>query len=85
MDRISQAYEKAKMLVGMEVEEESASPALDPGGTSFMDDFNRQCTLTTQQVSSPPPFFFMLSDLQRPFLRMIPLYRIEMNSIVGLF
>ncbi|KAI4310846.1 hypothetical protein MLD38_035794 [Melastoma candidum] len=53
MDRISQVYEKAKIMVGMELDEESSSSALDPNGggasSSFLDDFNRQCTLTTQQ------------------------------------
>uniref|UniRef100_A0A1D1Z3W7 Vesicle transport protein n=1 Tax=Anthurium amnicola TaxID=1678845 RepID=A0A1D1Z3W7_9ARAE len=48
MEKMSKALEKAKMLVGMEVDEE----ALDDGdgvGSSFFDDFNRQCTLSTKQ------------------------------------
>ncbi|XP_020596551.1 vesicle transport protein SFT2B isoform X2 [Phalaenopsis equestris] len=44
MEKMSRALERAKMLVGMEVDEEV--PAEAP---SFFDDFNRQCTLTTQQ------------------------------------
>lgn len=52
MERMNQAYEKVKMLVGMEVdEEEAAGPAAAAAaGDSFMDEFNRQCTLTAKQV-----------------------------------
>lgn len=46
---MNQAYEKVKMMVGMEVDEEAA-PSADDAASSFMDDFNRQCTLTTKQV-----------------------------------
>ena len=35
------------MLVGMEVDEENADDGAD---SSFFDDFNRQCTLSTKQV-----------------------------------
>ncbi|XP_030462799.1 uncharacterized protein LOC115682650 [Syzygium oleosum] len=50
MERMNQAYEKVKMLVGMEVdEEEAAAPSASAAGDSFMDEFNRQCTLTTKQ------------------------------------
>lgn len=45
MEKMNQAYEKMKMLVGMDAEDEESAPA-----ESFMDDFNRQCTLTTKQV-----------------------------------
>ncbi|XP_008808968.1 vesicle transport protein SFT2B [Phoenix dactylifera] len=45
MEKMRGALEKAKMLVGMEVDEE-ASPQQEP---SFFDDFNRDCTLSTQQ------------------------------------
>ncbi|XP_072970953.1 uncharacterized protein [Typha angustifolia] len=45
MEKMSKALEKAKMLVGMEVDEEAA----EEESSSFFDDFNRQCTLTTQQ------------------------------------
>ncbi|OWM76338.1 vesicle transport protein SFT2B isoform X1 [Punica granatum] len=48
MDTMNQAFEKVKMLVGMEVDEESPPPA-DPDSFSFMDDFNRHCTLSTKQ------------------------------------
>ncbi|KAL0908163.1 hypothetical protein M5K25_022637 [Dendrobium thyrsiflorum] len=44
MEKMSRALERAKMLVGMEVDEEV--PTESP---SFFDDFNRQCTLTTKQ------------------------------------
>lgn len=49
MERMNQAYEKVKMLVGMEVDEEAATSADDAAASSFMDEFNRQCTLTTTQ------------------------------------
>ncbi|KAL5714672.1 hypothetical protein ACHQM5_016601 [Ranunculus cassubicifolius] len=45
MEKMNQAMEKMKMLVGMEVDEETAT-AQEEG---FMDEFNRNCTLTTQQ------------------------------------
>ncbi|CAN6273123.1 unnamed protein product [Urochloa humidicola] len=47
MDTMRGALERAKMLVGMEVDEESALPA--PEEQSFFDDINRQCTLNTTQ------------------------------------
>lgn len=47
MERMNLAFEKVKMLVGMEVEE---APPPDNDVFSFMDDFNRQCTLSTKQV-----------------------------------
>lgn len=43
---MNQALEKMKMLVGMDVEDEEAAPQQE----SFMDDFNRNCTLSTKQV-----------------------------------
>ncbi|KAJ4756532.1 Vesicle transport protein [Rhynchospora pubera] len=46
MDTMSRALERAKMLVGMEVDEEAAVPQ---ESSSFIDDFNRHCTLTTTQ------------------------------------
>ncbi|XP_059454849.1 uncharacterized protein LOC132185047 isoform X2 [Corylus avellana] len=52
MDKMNQALEKMKMLVGMEVEEEEERQAasLEANGSfSFMDDFNRSCTLSTKQ------------------------------------
>lgn len=47
---MNQALEKMKMLVGMDVEEQQA-PALEENSSfSFMDDLNRNCTLSTKQV-----------------------------------
>ncbi|XP_038705369.1 vesicle transport protein SFT2B isoform X2 [Tripterygium wilfordii] len=48
MDRMNQAFEKVKMLVGMEVEDDEEQEAAD-NNSSFMDEFNRECTLTTKQ------------------------------------
>ncbi|XP_075098228.1 retrovirus-related Pol polyprotein from transposon TNT 1-94 isoform X1 [Nicotiana tabacum] len=45
MEKMNQALEKMKMLVGMDVEDEEAAPQQE----SFMDDFNRNCTLSTKQ------------------------------------
>lgn len=62
MDKISgafekvknyQAVEKMKMLVGMEVDDEESTDvnnSTDESSFSFMDDFNRNCTLSTKQV-----------------------------------
>jgi len=53
MDKMNLALEKMKMLVGMEVEEEEEerqAASLEANGSfSFMDDFNRSCTLSTKQ------------------------------------
>lgn len=46
MEKMNNALERMKMLVGMEVEEEETTTASD----SFIDDFNRNCTLSTKQV-----------------------------------
>ncbi|CAA7396566.1 unnamed protein product [Spirodela intermedia] len=46
MDKMSRVLERAKMVVGMEVDEEGADDGAD---SSFLDDFNRQCTLSTKQ------------------------------------
>lgn len=45
------AFEKMKMLVGMEVDEESVAVRDEDSSSSFafMDDFNRNCTLSTKQ------------------------------------
>ncbi|KMT13931.1 hypothetical protein BVRB_4g077690 isoform D [Beta vulgaris subsp. vulgaris] len=63
MDKISgafekvknyQAVEKMKMLVGMEVDDEESTDvnnSTDESSFSFMDDFNRNCTLSTKQES----------------------------------
>lgn len=45
MEKMNQAYEKMKMLVGMDVEDEEQQQE-----SSFIDDFNRNCTLSTKQV-----------------------------------
>lgn len=51
MEKMNQAFEKMKMLVGVEVDDESqASTANDGNSPWFMDDFNRNCTLSTKQV-----------------------------------
>ncbi|GJN21348.1 hypothetical protein PR202_gb08817 [Eleusine coracana subsp. coracana] len=52
MDTMRGALERAKMLVGMEVDEESGLPP--PEEQSFFDDFNRNCTLNTTQASVHP-------------------------------
>lgn len=44
MDKMNQAFERMKMLVGMEVDEEEQQH-----DSSFIDDFNRNCTLSTKQ------------------------------------
>ncbi|KAL6518438.1 hypothetical protein OROGR_018940 [Orobanche gracilis] len=44
MDKMNQAFEKMKMLVGMEVDDEEQQQE-----SSFIDDFNRNCTLSTKQ------------------------------------
>lgn len=52
MEKMNQAFTKVKILVGMEVDE--PQQALTEEDTyfvgSYMDDFNRQCTLSTKQV-----------------------------------
>lgn len=48
MEKMNQAFEKMKMLVGVEVEDEEQAVATEEN--SFMDEFNRNCTLTTKQV-----------------------------------
>ncbi|KAA8531279.1 hypothetical protein F0562_005988 [Nyssa sinensis] len=47
MEKVNQAFEKVKMLVGMEVEDEAA--AEEESSFAFIDDFNRNCTLSTKQ------------------------------------
>ncbi|KAI5672165.1 hypothetical protein M9H77_12529 [Catharanthus roseus] len=50
MEKMSVAFEKMKMLVGMEVDEELvAVQNEDSSSFSFVDDFNRNCTLSTKQ------------------------------------
>ncbi|KAJ4839487.1 hypothetical protein Tsubulata_030724 [Turnera subulata] len=45
----SSAMEKVKMLVGMEVDEEEAEEQNNSNSAAFIDDFNRNCTLSTKQ------------------------------------
>ncbi|CAN1787585.1 Vesicle transport protein SFT2B [Linum perenne] len=51
MDKMNQALEKMKMLVGMEVDEDDEERPSEPSpdSFSFVDDFNRNCTLSSQQ------------------------------------
>ncbi|XP_024455624.1 uncharacterized protein LOC7463017 isoform X2 [Populus trichocarpa] len=50
MQKMNQAFEKVKMLVGMEVEDEEEGVAtVESSSFTFMDDFNRDCTLSTKQ------------------------------------
>lgn len=53
MEKMNAAIEKMKMLVGMEVEDDdeeaSISASQQESSFSFMDDFNRNCSLTTKQ------------------------------------
>ncbi|XP_062083742.1 uncharacterized protein LOC133790218 [Humulus lupulus] len=46
MEKMNSAVERMKMLVGMEVDEEDASAQQS---NTFIDDFNRNCTLSTTQ------------------------------------
>lgn len=62
MEKVNHAFEKVKMLVGIEVEDEEsegAAAAENSSSFAFMDDFNRQCTLSTKQVLNLifDPFF----------------------------
>lgn len=45
---MNQALERMKMLVGMEVDDEEQQQQ----ESSYIDDFNRNCTLSTKQVSN---------------------------------
>ncbi|KNA23690.1 hypothetical protein SOVF_022830, partial [Spinacia oleracea] len=61
MDKISEAFDKMKnhqavermkMLVGMEVDDEESAAVnstADESSFGFIDDFNRNCTLSTKQ------------------------------------
>ncbi|XP_055815120.1 uncharacterized protein LOC129884034 isoform X2 [Solanum dulcamara] len=48
MEKMNQTLEKMKMLVGMDVEDEAAAPQQE-SSFAFMDDLNRNCTLSTKQ------------------------------------
>ncbi|XP_023512398.1 vesicle transport protein SFT2B isoform X2 [Cucurbita pepo subsp. pepo] len=50
MEKMNQAFEKMKMLVGVEVDDEASTATINDDNSSwFMDDFNRNCTLSTKQ------------------------------------
>ncbi|KAL2334455.1 hypothetical protein Fmac_015668 [Flemingia macrophylla] len=51
MEKMNRAFEKVKMMVGMEVEDEEQRTAALEESNSFalMDEFNRNCTLSTTQ------------------------------------
>ncbi|KAL9324255.1 hypothetical protein ACSQ67_009112 [Phaseolus vulgaris] len=51
MEKMNRAFEKVKTMVGMDVEdEEQQAAALENSNSfAFMDDFNRNCTLSTTQ------------------------------------
>ncbi|GMN27058.1 hypothetical protein TIFTF001_001517 [Ficus carica] len=48
MEKMNSAVERMKMLVGMEVDEENPPPP-PSDSDSFIDDFTRNCTLSTKQ------------------------------------
>ncbi|MED6148911.1 hypothetical protein PIB30_057529 [Stylosanthes scabra] len=51
MEKMKGAFEKVKIMVGMEVEDEEQGAAAleDSSSYAFMDEFNRNCTLSTKQ------------------------------------
>ncbi|RAL51549.1 unnamed protein product [Cuscuta campestris] len=50
MEKMNHALEKMKMLVGMDVEDvEGAANQQQDSSFAFIDDFNRNCTLSTKQ------------------------------------
>lgn len=59
MDQMNKAYEKMRMLVGMEVDEPQTASLQESNSfsQSLVDDFNRDCTLSTKQV---PPYLLLL-------------------------
>lgn len=62
MEKMNKAFEKVKIMVGMDAEdEEQQAAALNNSNSfAFMDDFNRNCTLSTTQVFYFAPFLFLL-------------------------
>lgn len=50
MEKMNQALERMKMLVGMEVDDDEEQQQQQE--SSYIDDFNRNCTLSTKQVSN---------------------------------
>lgn len=65
MDKMNQAIEKMKMLVGMEVEDEQRA-AEEERSLSFMEDLNQNCALSTKQVPNLPRFclYFWFSSIK---------------------
>lgn len=57
---MNKAFEKVKIMVGMEVEDEEAQAAAleNESSFAFMDDFNRNCTLSRTQVFFSLYFLF---------------------------
>lgn len=54
MEKMHRAFEKVKLIVRMEKEEDEQAAALEESNSfAFMDEFNRNCTLSTKQVYSP--------------------------------
>ncbi|KAK9134130.1 hypothetical protein Syun_013460 [Stephania yunnanensis] len=50
MEKMNQALERVKIMVGMEVDEdEEVADVSSSSSWSFADDFNRHCTLSTKQ------------------------------------
>jgi len=64
MEKMNRAFEKVKTMVGMDVEdEEQQAAALENSNSfAFMDDFNRNCTLSTTQVFYFAPFLLQLEN-----------------------
>lgn len=62
MEKMNKAFEKVKIMVGMDAEDEDQQAAALNSSNSFafMDDFNRNCTLSTTQVFYFAPFLFLL-------------------------
>ncbi|KAL6990222.1 hypothetical protein U1Q18_052093 [Sarracenia purpurea var. burkii] len=87
MEKMNQAFEKAKILVGMEVEDEH--PAEDESSFALIDDFNRNCTLSTQQRRAVgyyerEGFLFKGGRLvPRPEGRFVVESRVELNCDVN--
>ncbi|CAJ1972259.1 unnamed protein product [Sphenostylis stenocarpa] len=52
MENMNRAFEKVKIMVGMDVENEDQQAAAlnNSNSFAFMDDFNRDCTLSTTQI-----------------------------------
>ncbi|KAE9617238.1 hypothetical protein Lalb_Chr03g0033301 [Lupinus albus] len=58
MEKMNRAFEKVKIMMGMEVkDQEQQAAALEDNNTnfSFMDVFNRNCILSTKRDNPPRP------------------------------